>query len=332
MSPDPFEVDNALPRNNHIVLHEGTVELLGGGSAAWCEWGDPRGRPVCFLHGTPGSRLFLPEAKQRLGSGARVLTVDRPGYGRSTSLAIPSLAVVAEIVAAIADALGLDRFPVVGFSGGGPFALACGAFLPERVSRVAMVSSWGPLDELEAAYASLTPTERELVAAIRADPAGATTLLWESGAWYAERPLRFLETPHEPVDEPILRESTIRANFSASNLEGARRAKLGLWRTGLPMLCRGASLWPTSASRLICGSANAIRAARPSMRTNSSAVSHRQLCTQTQRRGIGCSFRVGPRSSHRVCLTSSQRTYNRRLAWASVPECPPARRADWYRR
>jgi pimeloyl-ACP methyl ester carboxylesterase len=132
------------------------------------------------------------------------------------------------MVAAIADERGLDRFPVVGFSGGGPFALACGAFLPEQVSRVAMVSSWGPLDELEAAYASLTTTERELVSTIRADPAGATTLLWESGAWYAKTPLRFLETPHEAADEPILRDSTVRSNLSASNLEGARQGQAGL--------------------------------------------------------------------------------------------------------
>jgi pimeloyl-ACP methyl ester carboxylesterase len=157
-----------------------------------------------------------------------VLTLDRPGYGRSTPPAIPSLAVVAEIVTAIADDRGLKRFPVVGFSGGGPFALACGALLPERVSRVALVSSWGPLDELEAAYASLTTTERELVSAIRADPAGATSLLWESGAWYAETPPRFLETPHEAADEPILRDPTVRANFAASNLEGARQGQAGL--------------------------------------------------------------------------------------------------------
>lgn len=107
----------------------------------------------------------------------------------STLRAIPTLAAVADMVGAIADECGLDRFPVVGFSGGGPFALACGVFLPERVSWVAMVSSWGPLDEREAAFASLTPTERELVSTIRADPAGATALLWESGAWYAESPL-----------------------------------------------------------------------------------------------------------------------------------------------
>ena len=209
------------------MLHEGTVELLDGGSAAWCEWGDPDGRPVVFLHGTPGSRLFWPGAKAHL-ERARVLTLDRPGYGRSTPRAIPTLAAVADMVGAIADECGFDRFPVVGFSGGGPFALACGAFLPERVSRVAMVSSWGPLDELEAAFASLTPAERELVSTIRADPAGATALLWESGAWYAESPLRFLETRHEAADDPILRDSTVRSNFSASNLEGARKGQAGL--------------------------------------------------------------------------------------------------------
>ena len=209
------------------MLHEGTVELLDGGSAAWCEWGDPDGRPVVFLHGTPGSRLFWPGAKQHL-ERTRVLTLDRPGYGRSTPLAIPTLAAVADMVGKIADECGFDRFPVVGFSGGGPFALACGAFLPERVSRVAMVSSWGPLDELEAAFASLTPAERELVSTIRADPARATALLWESGAWYAESPLRFLETRHEAADELILRDSTVRSNFGASNLEGARQGQAGL--------------------------------------------------------------------------------------------------------
>jgi pimeloyl-ACP methyl ester carboxylesterase len=115
---------------------------------------------------------------------------------------------------------------VVGFSGGGAFALACGALLTDRVSRVAAVSSWGPVDELEAAYASLTADERELLVAIRADPAGATERLWEHGQWYAENPLRFLET--DAADEPVFRNSAFRSSFAESNREAARQGQAGL--------------------------------------------------------------------------------------------------------
>ena len=117
---------------------------------------------------------------------------------------------------------------MVGFSGGGPFALACGALLTDRVSRIAAVSSWGPVDELEAARASLTAEERELLAAIRADPAGATERLWEHGQWYTENPLRFLETDPDPADESIFRDAAFRSNFADSNREGARQGQAGL--------------------------------------------------------------------------------------------------------
>jgi pimeloyl-ACP methyl ester carboxylesterase len=207
------------------VPREGPVDLPDGGWAAWRDWGDASGRPIVFLHGTPGSRLFAPQASP---SGIRLVTFDRPGYGRSTPLAVPSLSAVAEIVARIADDLGLERFAVAGFSGGGPYALACGALLSERVSRVAAVSSWGPIDEVEAAYASLTPDERELVSAIRADPEGATRRLWDAGQWYVDTPLRFLGTAPEPADEPVLRDAAVRANLVDSNLEGARQGQAGL--------------------------------------------------------------------------------------------------------
>jgi pimeloyl-ACP methyl ester carboxylesterase len=207
---------------------EGEVDLPGGGSVAFREWGDPEGRPVVFLHGTPGSRLFFPDPALRFAPGVRVLTFDRPGYGRSTPPDVPSLAAVAEIVGRLADHLGLDRFPVVGFSGGGPATLACGALLPDRVSRVSLVSSSGPIDELEAAYASLTDDERELVSVIRADPAAATTLLWESAQWFSETPLRFLETAREAGDEAVFSDTLVRSNFAASNVEGARQGQAGL--------------------------------------------------------------------------------------------------------
>jgi pimeloyl-ACP methyl ester carboxylesterase len=207
---------------------EGQVVLRSGGSVAWREWGDPAGRPVVFLHGTPGSRVFCPDPAESVTSGVRLLTFDRPGYGRSRPAAVPTLAGVAELVARIADDRGLEKPAVVGFSGGGPYALACGALLPDRVSRVAAVSSWGPIDELEAASASLTTAERELVAAIRADPDGATTRLWERGQWYVDTPLRFLETAPDPADEPVLTDPVVRSNLAASNLEGARQGQAGL--------------------------------------------------------------------------------------------------------
>lgn len=207
---------------------EGWAELSGGGLVAWREWGGFVGHPVVFLHGTPGSRLFFPDPALRSALGVRVITFDRPGYGRSTPLPIPSLSGVVEIIARIADDLGLDGFSVVGFSGGGPYALACGALLPDRVSRVATVSSWGPIDELEAAYESLTDAERELVSAVRADPGSATTRLWEFAQWFVETPLRFLDTEPEAAGEAVLRDPDVRANFAASNLEGARQGQAGL--------------------------------------------------------------------------------------------------------
>ena len=210
------------------MLGEGQVDLPDGGSVGWCEWGDAEGSQVVLLHGTPGSRLFL--ADPTLGSppGLRVLTFDRPGYGRSTPPALPSVSGVAEIIGRLADDRGFGRFPVVGFSGGVPFALACGAVLNDRVSRIAAVSGQGPIDELTDAYAALSSAEREMVSEIRRDPAAATELIWEHGQWYPETPLLMLDRPPAAGDESVLNDPVIRANLTASNLEGARQGQAGL--------------------------------------------------------------------------------------------------------
>ena len=204
-----------MPRDRQTVLPNGEA-------VAWREWGETGGEPVLFFHGTPGSRLFSP------GPEARLVTVDRPGYGRSTPMGVPTLPAFADIVRLIAEDAGWTRFPVVGFSGGGPFALACGALLGDMVTSVGVVSSWGPVDELEAANASLTGEEREALAGTRADPASATELLWEHGQWYADDPLRFLGREREPADEAIFRDEAFRLSFSESNVEGARQGQAGL--------------------------------------------------------------------------------------------------------
>jgi len=78
------------------------------------------------------------------GQGVRLISFDRPGYGKSDRLMARRVADVASDVAAIADTLGLKRFSVLGRSGGGPHALACAALLPERVVRAAVLVSLAP--------------------------------------------------------------------------------------------------------------------------------------------------------------------------------------------
>ncbi len=102
---------------------------------------------VFWHHGTPNigsppAPLF--PASQRLG--IRWVAYDRPGYGGSSPEPGRDIASAARYVAFVADALGVERFAVMGHSGGGPHALACGALLPERVLAVASGAGLAPFD------------------------------------------------------------------------------------------------------------------------------------------------------------------------------------------
>lgn len=109
--------------------------------------GNPHGMPVFLLHGTPGCRLSPhPRSAVLYRLGVRLITFDRPGYGDSDRLPNRTVADAAVDVAAIADAYRLPRFAVIGRSGGAPHALACGALLPDRTTRVAALVSLAPPD------------------------------------------------------------------------------------------------------------------------------------------------------------------------------------------
>jgi pimeloyl-ACP methyl ester carboxylesterase len=126
------------------------------------EWGAPGGYPVFLLHGTPGSRLGpVPRSMVLYQLGIRLITFDRPGYGRSDRRIGRAVADVADDVRQIADRLELSEFAVLGRSGGGPHALACAALLPERTRRAAVLVGLAPaqaegLDWFEGMTASNT--------------------------------------------------------------------------------------------------------------------------------------------------------------------------------
>ena len=130
-----------------LASNEELVRLPDGRRVALASHGDPQGSPLFLFHGTPGSRLGLHyvdgPAKER---GVRVVCPDRPGVGRSDPYPERTIPGYTDDVSALADALGFERFAVLGYSGGAPYALACGAKLPERVSAVGTAAGTGPHD------------------------------------------------------------------------------------------------------------------------------------------------------------------------------------------
>jgi pimeloyl-ACP methyl ester carboxylesterase len=121
--------------------------LADGRRLCWQEAGAPNGRPIIALHGTPGSRLkYMGADDQARTRGLRLICPDRWGYGLSSAPRTPSLTAYASDVAALAAHLSLDRFGLVGVSGGGPFAAAVAAALPERVTRLALIAPVGPIE------------------------------------------------------------------------------------------------------------------------------------------------------------------------------------------
>lgn len=123
------------------------IEVADGRTVAVARFGPTGGAPVIAHHGTPMCRLDLPGSVAMLEEiGVDLIMFDRAGYGRSTPLPGRDIAAAAADTAAVADALGVDRFGVYGVSGGGPHSLACAALLGDRVTRTACVVGIGPYD------------------------------------------------------------------------------------------------------------------------------------------------------------------------------------------
>ena len=126
--------------DQRIVLQDG--RMLG-----YAEYGAPGGIPVLYFHGFPSSRLdwlFFDAEEPVTELSARIIAPDRPGFGLSDSQRGRRLLDWPADVAALADALQIDRFAVLGISGGGPYAAACAFGIPERLTRVGIVCGMGP--------------------------------------------------------------------------------------------------------------------------------------------------------------------------------------------
>lgn len=124
-----------------------TIKLRDGRTLGFAEYGDPNGKPVFHFNGSGGSRLEHPVDNLILTKvGIRYISTDRPGHGISTPQPARKLLDWPDDISNLADYLGIEKFFVLGWSAGGPHALACAHKLPDRVISGALVSGLAPPD------------------------------------------------------------------------------------------------------------------------------------------------------------------------------------------
>jgi pimeloyl-ACP methyl ester carboxylesterase len=142
---------------NAAMSHEETERLEvstdDGRTLEGLVTGPREGTVLVFHSGTPFGLVPLPSGLDPAGMGIRTLLYARPGYGRSSPQPGRSVADAASDTAAILDALEVERFINLGWSGGGPAALACDALLADRCLATAVIAGIAPYTEAD------TPSE-----------------------------------------------------------------------------------------------------------------------------------------------------------------------------
>lgn len=122
------------------------IRLRDGRHLAYAEYGNPQGKPIFFFHDIPGSRFFRPDSPVTDSSGARIIAIDRPGFGGSDAKPGRKIVDWPNDVLQLADALNIERFAVMGYSAGGPYAAVCAAKIPERLTAAGLIGSLSPMD------------------------------------------------------------------------------------------------------------------------------------------------------------------------------------------
>jgi pimeloyl-ACP methyl ester carboxylesterase len=204
------------------------VPLADGRTLAVDETGPADGPIVVFLHSSPGSRAFDPDPEATRRAGVRLLTVDRPGYGGSTSLdgVEPSEAAFADDLVEAFGQLGIEDAAVVGWSAGGRYVLALAARHPELVRTAALVGT--PARHEDVAW--LAPEQAEMIPFMQQDPIAAVATLQQvfaSAADDEEAQLALL-AEGELDQRQVQDDPELRARLVAMLAEGFRQGFAGV--------------------------------------------------------------------------------------------------------
>ena len=203
------------------------MAVRAGRRLSFAEYGVPRGRAVVWMHGTPGARRQVPVEARRLAleQGLRIIGVDRPGIGSSTPYLYPDLLDWTHDLEHLLDALGVDSTHLIGLSGGGPYVLAAGAALAERVHGIAVLGGVAPTvgpDAAEGGAISLAVRLAPLLALGRVPLGVAMNQFVRLAKPVAGSFLDLYAAVQPPGDRTLLSRPEFRAMFVDDLLNGNR--------------------------------------------------------------------------------------------------------------
>jgi pimeloyl-ACP methyl ester carboxylesterase len=212
-----------------------TIRLRDGRRLGYAEWGDAGGRPLLYFHGWPGARVegrLADEAAR--ARGIRLIAIDRPGMGLSDFQPRRTLADWPDDVLQLEAALALDRFAVLGISGGGPYAAACAWKLSDRLTRAGIVSCLAPLD-VPGATAGMSRQNRLAFRVVGRLGVLRRLLMAKSGVAVRRQPDRVLESGVAAVvDKKYLDRPDVRQVLVESLSEAYRSGSRGpAWEMAL---------------------------------------------------------------------------------------------------
>lgn len=212
-----------MTAGRNTPLDDQVIRLADGRSLAYALWGVGDGPPVVLLHRAAGSRLFDPDPDATAAAGVRLLTLDRPGYGGTSPVSDPWRRDAANDVVALLDVLELDDVALVGWSGGGQFAVEAAAALGDRARSLSLVATPAPDDEV----GWLDDGMRALAAEVRADPVATMPTVLEAVRFIVDHPDEMAAADPSPADAQLRDQPDVLAALVAMTREGLRAGPHG---------------------------------------------------------------------------------------------------------
>ncbi len=206
---------------------EGVFRLQDGRTLGYAEYGPAGGKPILWFHGTPGGkRQIAPDARKLAKRRkVRLIAVERPGFGESTSHSYNSLADWATDIRAFCDARGVDKFAVCGLSGGGPYALACAYYLQDRVLAATILGGVAPAvgaDAIKGGVSTLVRTLAPRMKYLRAPLNRLLVTLVHRLESHIDITINTFARFMPPGDQAIFEDPALRAVFVEDILLGSK--------------------------------------------------------------------------------------------------------------